>query len=577
MKKSLLLFVLSSLFVMLPVYAYSAGPVLFFSDLDSAPKTGWEGSTTKGAAVTVWGKNFGSTRGSNYVTVNGAQITEYAEWGTTGTANGIPRGLERITFWLNSNCANGAGTISVAVGGVTSNTLPFTTRSGNIYFVAPTGNDSNSGRSTSAPWQHLQKFTDLAPGDILYARGGEYTSLDYNGNSAHVMLYNTNGAAGSPIALVGYPAETPYINATRSGGGYMVRQSDWSGTTSSYLVFAKLKAVSGSPTMFQIIGDYIRLIGNWAKDLNIYGATGTFNTDNSRYVYMYGNYFEHCGTDNWQHAVYGKTKSAIPGADTSYQYFAYNEVNQYVDNLGPHGCGGGILDYSRESDAGAKTTHHLYIHSNLFINSGAGLFYTEGGVASYPVNNIYIYNNLIVNGTTCNAGTDGQLYFDGDVSSFYVFNNTFYKSSNPTAGALVTRYDYGSPSVNYRNNIFFTKNSSQPYFVYDGTGQTYSSHDLYFNAPVPSSGRDSILTAITSNPLFVSEAGLDFHLQASSPAINAGVSDSVMSPLLTADYDGNPRPQGSGYDIGAYEFTSGYIPPPVDTIPPSPPGNLRVQ
>jgi hypothetical protein len=58
--------------------AFSAAPVLFFSDLTWGPKTGWEGSQTKGAAVTIWGKNFGSTRGSNYVTVNGAQITEYA-------------------------------------------------------------------------------------------------------------------------------------------------------------------------------------------------------------------------------------------------------------------------------------------------------------------------------------------------------------------------------------------------------------------------------------------------------------------------------------------------------------------
>ena len=41
---------------------FAGKPVLFFSDLISGPKTGWEGSATKGAAVTVWGKDLGPAR-----------------------------------------------------------------------------------------------------------------------------------------------------------------------------------------------------------------------------------------------------------------------------------------------------------------------------------------------------------------------------------------------------------------------------------------------------------------------------------------------------------------------------------
>jgi len=33
-------------------------PVLFFSNLTDGPISGWEGSNTKGAAVSVWGLNF---------------------------------------------------------------------------------------------------------------------------------------------------------------------------------------------------------------------------------------------------------------------------------------------------------------------------------------------------------------------------------------------------------------------------------------------------------------------------------------------------------------------------------------
>lgn len=42
----------------------------------------------------------------------------------------------------------------------------------------------------------------------------------------------------------------------------------------------------------------------------------------------------------------------------------------------------------------------------------------------------------------------------------------------------------------------------------------------------------------------------DFHLQINSPAIDSA--SSIYS--VSTDFDGNIRPVGNGYDIGAYEY-----------------------
>jgi hypothetical protein len=50
---------------------------------------------------------------------------------------------------------------------------------------------------------------------------------------------------------------------------------------------------------------------------------------------------------------------------------------------------------------------------------------------------------------------------------------------------------------------------------------------------------------------FVDILHFDFHLIANSPVIDAGYNLDLLNP---DDFDSNVRPQGAGYDIGAYEF-----------------------
>ena len=276
-------------------------PVLFFSDLTWGPKTGWEQSTTKGAAVTIWGKNFGTARGSNYVTVNGAQLTSdtsYAEWDAIGPA----RGLERITFWLNSTCADGAGYITVTVNGVTSNQLPFTVMNGTIYFISVTdGSNSYNGlystrsghTGNDGPFKDLLTFNPAynPSGDgqyIMYVRGGTYTTPD--ADSTMVALRGPYGGPTKQKALIGYPADTAAVTVDTSSldrGIIWIAAYDPYGFV-DYLTLGKIVGVNGGAP-FTTFGSYTRVVGCTFHEYLADDETGIIQVTDSKHTSLYGN------------------------------------------------------------------------------------------------------------------------------------------------------------------------------------------------------------------------------------------------------------------------------------------------
>lgn len=562
-----ILIVITSILITVNTLNAQVKPVLFFSDLDWGPKTGWEQSSTKGAAVTVWGKNFGN---SGTVNIGGQSLSssnssQVAEWAVT---SGNARGLERITFWLNSSMTTGATTISVTTGGVTSNTISFTIETtGKIYFMSVTdGSNSYNGTystrtghtGSDGPFKDIYMFdpqynpSGSSGQYIIYVKGGTYSTPDPN-RPGFTYMFGPWGSSSSKKALIGYPAETVTFNTGVAEIGHI---ADYSSGRVNYLTFSKLIASNGG-TAFSLWGDYQRVIGCRFLNLSNDEWAGVIGTNNAQYVYIYGNYFNNTGASSYKHTIYLKSNPSAGSGDhaNKYNYVGWNEFDSIM------GTQGGIIFLSTSSGA-VGNTDEIYIYSNYFHDSRDVWIYIGDNV---PINNVYIYNNIFgsntvntTNGTIC-VGPVGSTSLNA-----YIYNNTFYKTGAVTT-PIVNTTNYGHAIL--KNNILYAGSGQK--FIYNDSGTTASSNnDLYYSEA--SYSIPSFATNYKSGePGFVNKGGGNFHLSSSSIAKDAGTS--TVNSLVTADYDGISRPQGSGYDIGAYEYYTN------DTTRPSPPVPPTVQ
>jgi Ca2+-binding RTX toxin-like protein len=89
-----------------------------------------------------------------------------------------------------------------------------------IYYVSPTGSDSQTG-TLERPFASLQHAHDLAkPGDTIYLRGGVYALTEG-------IQLTKDGTSGAPITISNYQNETPILDGSR------MTSSDYYGRTGS--------------------------------------------------------------------------------------------------------------------------------------------------------------------------------------------------------------------------------------------------------------------------------------------------------------------------------------------------------
>lgn len=435
---------------------YALDPTIHYSDLDSGPPQSY---------VTVWGKAFST---SDAVTVAGT------------TAEVLSRTPSRIEFRVP---AAGCDSSGIRVGA--SNILPFSIRPGRIFSISQSGSNASAG-TLASPWRDFANAKAQArPGDIVYVRSGTYTGVLKPTYGASIFL-DYSGSPGLPIALVGYPGETPVIGTSTASRAIMFfgGAHDWT--------IAKLRLVAGSAATHMAKGNFarIRLIGLEAS--GIPSAYGTIGMKGCTDCKILGNHVFNSGRagNKLAHLIYYGGYGV--GANLE---IAWNLLH---DEKG----GRGIQIYGHTD---SDRLSGLSIHDNTVYNIPYDGILVGGSDAAFKpwITDAAVYNNTVYN-------TAGGIRVDNTGVAARVTHNTLYNNS-----VSIKLEDAKSAEV--RDNI-----SSVPIRSHVTVAHTRAlilDHNGY-HGPRPVPAQDK--SPVTGDPLFVDVFAGDFSLKPDSPMAGMG-------------------------------------------------------
>ncbi len=388
------------------------------------------------------------------------------------------------------------------------------------YYVSNSGDDSNDGLTLSSAFETLQHAADIViAGDSVLVEDGTYTGF---------ALWN-GGAEAAPIVFKATGNNVLINQPCSTNDGINVENADY--------VIIDGFIVNDQPRngIRLALADNC-IVRNNSCDNNYERGIFTAFTDDIL--------IEHniCSNSIDEHGIYVSNSSDRPVIRFN-ECFGNNNIGIHMN--GDLSAGGdGII-----SDA--------QVYGNVLYDNNLA-----AGLNMDGVDNPLVYNNLIYN----NHNAQGIALFQQDgaipTRGASIFNNTIIVPDDGRWGILVnTGSNIGTDIF---NNIIINQHAWRGSISTESTEQ-FSSDFNIVNDKLSSQGDGSTITftewqalGLGSNSLiadepemiFVNFSEQDFHLLQDAQAVDSG--NNVA--FLAEDIEGNPRPFGLRYDIGAYEF-----------------------
>jgi parallel beta-helix repeat protein len=367
------------------------------------------------------------------------------------------------------------------------------------YYVAKTGNDNNTGESTSPFLTITKGVSMLSAGKTLYIKAGTYAeNLGDNIPSGSSWI--------TAVTVRNYSNDTVVIRPPNGSYGAWRPQYD-----KQYIILYGL-ILDGTDATYDVVyldhnggltqgASYIRF-----RNCTIQNAAsqGILASEQSHHNEFINCTFYHNGVLWTQHGLY------IHGA--------YNLIDSctFYQNSG---WGAHLFAEGSVEDS----CHDNVVRNSLFHDNGQAAEQCAG-MGLYGGDNNMAYNNILYH-------EERAIVIAYGATNTKVYNNTMYGNYE---GIQVGS---GATNTTIKNNIVYL---GTVYWVEDdGTGTIQSNNWL----------------SASSDPQFADSAGKDFRLVAPSGAIDSGATLTEFS----TDRNGVVRPRGNAWDIGAYEHSTVYF------------------
>ncbi len=371
-------------------------------------------------------------------------------------------------------------------------------------YVATTGSDTNTGLDAAHPYLTITKAdTVAAAGDVINVAPGNYTFTG-GGN----FTTNATGTAGNTIK---------FISTARWGAKIVPRSTD----TISWVMNGAYSEVIG----FDVAGPT-----GTSSQIGIESLKGNTAIRNN-HVHDVGANVAACGSPG------GAGVDAFGQATVTFTD-AYTVDGNLINNVGPTAfpqCQFWAGIYLAQPNS--------FITNNIIYNFGY-----EAIVTWHDSDNSVIANNTMF-ATDTSANTKSIIVGTGDWYLRTTPGNNYKIVNNIVVGTYGIMEETDSVTVTYV--------SAHPSFVWSNTYTNNTEFGSGACSPISNctnTAASFVTGVVTTDPKFVNyqvNGTGDYHLQATSPAIGTGTASFAPS----TDFDSNPRPSGSGFDRGAYEFT----------------------
>jgi hypothetical protein len=413
---------------------------------------------------------------------------------------------------------------------------------------------SGNGQSWSTAWNSFSNivWSSVQPGDIIYISGGSSGGSQKYYNST--LSIGASGTIENHIIItkgvdIGHNGKVVLDGLSTYGYGVSIKNK-------KYITISKLD-ITGWSTAVYISG----------SSGSVYSAQNAASNIIIENLYMFTTLGRGVFIQTSDNIIirnnYIITPDDVPEqTDGIYSQRSFDNIYEYntiiINNVNNcNSCHNDGIQGYLDTDI---TYRYNYIEQNNTKHDGnaQGIYVTTSN------GTLYAYGNVVYGPNTRNALLTNANYF-GSVATMIAYGNTLvgggwgvlsFKDSAESiaknniivsyqSGAVLPRIEggYSSPK-NWDYNLYYAPNSS---YFFNNTIKNF--------AQWQAAGFD--IHGKYGDPRFieVKTAG-NFRLLSSSPAIDIGAS---LGAPYNYDKDGVSRPQGTAWDIGAYEYVGGTV------------------